>query len=94
MSDMTRKIRQAAEARATADAAVDAACAAMCAQLRDGRQASGLTQQQIADAIGLSRTQVTNMESGKGASLQGTVAYAAALDSHWTLAPAPGGDDR
>jgi transcriptional regulator with XRE-family HTH domain len=44
--------------------------------LRYRRQDLGVTQQQVADAIGLTRVQVTNIEAGRGVSLGALCRYA------------------
>ena len=48
-------------------------------ELRRRREADGWTQADVAKLIGCSRTQITNAEAGRGASLELLTGYAAAL---------------
>ena len=69
----------AADARRQVREATDAALADLCSALRLRREARGLTQQQVADSIGLSRAQIANIEAGRGTSAEALVAFAAAV---------------
>lgn len=75
--------RQAEAARMAADAVVRREVQRLCAELAAERRKAGLSQQDISDAVGVSRSQIANVEAGRGVSIETLVAYAAALG--WTL---------
>lgn len=84
-SPLAEKIATASKAKAEAREAVEAQIKALCNVLADERREQGFTQQEVADGIGLSRTQVTNIEAGRGASVEAIVGYAAALGMRLTI---------
>jgi DNA-binding XRE family transcriptional regulator len=87
-SDVRSAVAAIIKAREAVGAAVDAEREVLMAALRERREQAGLTQTAIADAIGLSRTQVTNIEADRGASLDAVIAYAGALGFRLTLVEA------
>lgn len=61
-------------------------------QLGEARRAAGLTQQQIADLLGISRSHVTNIENGvKGTTPEDVERWAAACGYEVKLVPVPVG---
>ncbi|TFV83128.1 helix-turn-helix transcriptional regulator [Blastococcus sp. CT_GayMR16] len=78
-SELTDALAHLATARTIADRLVADARVQLVETLRQAREDRGLTQQQVADAIGVTRTQVTNMERGDGMSVEALIGYAAAV---------------
>lgn len=72
-------MRQANAAREMADQAISAEIVRLCEELRRRREALGLTQAQVATVSGVSRSQVANIESGRGVSVEALIGYAAAV---------------
>jgi putative transcriptional regulator len=63
-------------------------------RLREARQAAGLTQQQVADRLGVRRPNVARWESGTqlprvDAALRVATAVGAPVDAIWVIAPDP-----
>lgn len=83
--DVRAAVAAIIEARQAVTAVVDSERELLMTALRERREQAGLTQTAIADAIGLSRTQVTNIEADRGASLDAVIAYAGALGFRLTL---------
>jgi DNA-binding XRE family transcriptional regulator len=75
----------AAVAREQVKSATESALVDLCIALRERREALGMTQQHVADGIGLSRSQIANIEAGRGISAEALVAYAAVLGASLTL---------
>lgn len=76
-----------ATAREIADRMIASERDRLVDELRQVRAASGLTQQQVADVIGVSRAQVANFESHKaGLSVEALIGYAAAIGRRLTFA--------
>lgn len=76
---MAEARRLASAAREAADAAIGARMRDLCDTLLTYRNDLGMTQQDIADAIGISRPQVANIEAGRGVSVESLIGYAAAV---------------
>jgi transcriptional regulator with XRE-family HTH domain len=84
---MARSREAVAAARAARAEAVRGVVAELARQLRAARQAAGLTQQDVADAVGIiSRNQVTNIENReRGMSVEALVSMAATVGLRVTL---------
>lgn len=78
-------LQHLATTRDIADRMVATQRADLAGQLRTAREARGLTQQQIADLIGVVRAQVSNIERGEGVSIETLIGYAAAVGLRLTL---------
>lgn len=88
MSDL----RALAEAKRQAEQAFDAAIRAdrgrLVTELHDRRTSLGMTQDDVAQVVGCSRSQIANSESGKpnlGLSVEVLIAYAAAVGCRLTI---------
>lgn len=88
VTDVRSAVAAIIEARQAVESAVEAERGLLMGMLRARRQEAGLTQAAIADAINLSRTQVTNIEADRGTSLEAVIAYAGALGYRLTLVEA------
>lgn len=67
------------EARLALDEAVGTEVRRLCTELRARREELGLTQQDVSTAIGITRSQIANVEAGRGTSVETLVGYAAAV---------------
>lgn len=84
---ITDAFRCAREAAATARALLDREEGLLCAELGSYRKAQGMTQEQVSELVGLSRTQITNIEAGRGVSVEALLAYAAVVGCRLVLQP-------
>lgn len=91
LDEARKAAERAREAEAAVRAAADRAIADerthLLSELATARGAAGLTQQHVADAVGVSRAQIANIERGEGASVETLIGYAAALGLRIALAP-------
>jgi DNA-binding XRE family transcriptional regulator len=58
-------------------------------QLKDRRTALGMTQEQVAARVGVSRAQIANAETGSMLSVEALIGYAVAVGAQLTIVDRP-----
>lgn len=84
--DLSVALGQLRSSRQIVDRLVAEERAQLAAELRAARESASLTQQAVADLIGVTRPQVANMETGQGMSVESLIGYAAAVGFRLNLA--------